>query len=152
MEFLKNDILVETICLVQIKSVDNVVDLSALTTLYHTPSKITYSQTTSQSSDGVLIKKTLSLTYPGLSTSDFDKFTSLTRGAFQVFIKTTTNNIYEIASNTFFMGASTSFNMNNNWQLQFKCSSPISVKYIDNQPTDGINVDGFDYELDFYVS
>lgn len=152
MEFSKNGTLLETICLVQIKSVDGVADIPSLTTIYHTPSKIQYNQSTNHSENGILVNKTLTLSYPGLSTSDFDKFNSLTRGAFQVYIKTSENNIYEVASEYFFMKPTTSFTMGQGWQLQFKSTSPIAVKYRDNQPTEGINIDGFDYDFDFYVS
>ena len=152
MEFTKNDTLINTICLVQIKSIDAVVEIPALTTIYHTPSKISFSISNKQNAAGVLINKKLSLAFPGLSTEDFTKFSNLVRGAFQVFIKTTSNDIYEVASQAFFMSCSTSFNLNSGHTLNFESSSPIAVKFRDNQTQEGINIDGFDYEFDFYLS
>lgn len=152
MQFNRNSSLVNNICLVQIKSVDAVVSIPSLTTMYHTPSKITYTQNSKAGDDGVLIKKKLSLYYPGLSDTDFEKFNSLCRGAYQVYVKTDKNEVYELASDYFFMTCSTSFNMQTGWQVNFEHDSSIPVKYRGIQELDGITTDGFDYDFDFYLS
>lgn len=152
MEFNKNTELIQNICLVQIRSIDDVVNIPNLTTIYHTPSSISLTGSTKNTESGSLITKKLSLSFPGLSTTDFSKFHSLVKGAYQVFVKTTTNDIYEIASEQYFMTCSTRFNINRGHTLSFEADSFIPYKYRDNQPTPGINIDGFDYELDFYLS
>ncbi|MFI1771012.1 hypothetical protein [Thalassobellus citreus] len=152
MEFNKNNSLIQDICLVQIKSIDDVVSIPNLTTIYHTPSKITYKQSSKVTDAGVLITKTLSLSYPGLSTTDFEKFNDLLRGVYQVYVKTTTHDIYEVASNKFFMQCSSSFDIKKGHTLVFKNASPVPVKFHDNQTAEGINIDGFDYHLDFNLS
>jgi len=152
MEFNKNANLVLDVCLVQIKSVDQTVDITQLTTVYHTPSKITYTGSTKNTPNGVLNDKRLTLNYPGLSSEDFDKFYDLVRGVYQVYIKTTTNDVYEVASDRFFMECSTTFNIKTGHSLVFKTQSSIPVKFRENQPADGINISGFDYDFNFYVS
>ena len=152
MDFNKNQELIQNICLVQLKSVDAVVDLNELTQIYFTPSKIKLTGTTKHTESGVLVTKRLRLNYPGISATDFNKFHNLTRGAFQVFIKTTENNIYEIASDAFFMTCSIVLDNLKHHVLNFYNSSPIPIKFIDNQPESGINTDGFDYDFKFYLS
>jgi len=152
MSFIKNETLINNICLVQIKSVDNTIDLPQLTTVYHTPSKITYTQNTKLKRSGSEIKKTLSLFYPGLSTLDFDKFNNLTKGAYQVYIKLDNNDIYEVASDYAFMVCATSFNIKTGHKLTFTTTTSIPIKFRDTQPEEGINIDGFDYNFDFYLS
>lgn len=152
MELLKNEALINDICLVQIKSIDDVIDIPELTTIYHTPSKITYKESSKYTDAGVLITKKLTLSYPGLSNLDFSKFNSLLRGAFQIFVKTNTNDIYEISSANFFMQASTTFDFKSGHSIVFSNKTPIPVKFRETQEDTGITIDGFDYNFDFYIA
>ena len=152
MEFYKNLILLQHICLVQIRSVDAVLDIPSLKNLYATPSKINLTGSYKQTDSGVIISKKLTLSYPGISPTDFDKFQNLTNGAFQIYVKTTTNDIYEVATQQFFMECSATFNIETGHQLTFSNTSPIPIKYIENQPNNGIAVLGFDYDLNFNLS
>lgn len=152
MSFEKNTEFIHNICLVQIKSIDDVVDIPSLSTIYHTPSSIRFTGSTKKTNSGPITTSRLSLNYPGLSNSDFNKFKNLVRGAYQVYIKTSSNDIYEIASEDYFMTCSTSWNLRKGHVLNFESKSFIEPKYRGNQSSDGINIDGFDYELDFYLS
>ena len=151
MEFSKNSELVTNICTVQIKSVNTVVDLSDLTTLYHTPSSIRLSNSGSLTVDGPLHKRTLSLKFPGLSTTDFSKFATLLKGQYQILVKLTNGDIYEIASNYYPMSLTTAFGFTAH-QLSFSGSHPFGIKYRGNQPEDGITIDGFNYDFNFYLN
>ena len=152
MQFDKNSDLIHNICLVQIKSIDDTVDLSTLTSIYHSPSSINLTKNSNNTPNGILHKKNLNLFYPGISNDVFDRFNELVRGAYQVYIKTDNNDIYEVASTFFPMDCKTNYNITNGHSITFESSSPIPIKYIDNQPGEGINISGFDYELDFYLS
>lgn len=151
MEFLKNTILVEDICLVQIQSADAVISIPDLTTIYHTPSKITLTGSNRMTENGVLTDQRLSLVYPGLSDEDFTKFHDMVRGVYQVFIKTMNNDVYELSSTRFFMECENTFNIRTGQSLTFKNSTPIPAKYRGNYAGEGINVGGFDYDFDFYL-
>lgn len=152
MEFSKNTILIENICLVQIRSVDGIVNIPNLNTVYHTPSKVSLQKNSKNTPSGVLHNKRLNIYYPGLSSTDFDKFNDLLRGVYQVYVKLDNYDIYEVSSNEFPMECNTSYNLTRGHNIQFTSSSPIPIKYRDNQPVEGINIDGFDYDFDFYVS
>lgn len=152
MDFNKNTVLIQNICLVQIRSVDDVIDIPALKTVYATLSKISLTGNSKNTNAGILTSKRLTLTYPGISTTDFNKFQSLVRGAYQVYVKTTENDIYEVASVPFFMTCTTSFDNFNNHQLVFSSNSPEPIKFIENQEPIGILIDGFNYDLDFNLS
>ena len=151
MEFNKNEKIITNICLVQIKSVSANVDLPNLTTVYHTPSKITLTKSSSTTDAGVLHRKRLSLNYPGLSEEDFEKFHDLVSGEYQIMIKTDDNKIYELSSVELPLPCTANFS-NNVHQLVFSGSSPIPYKYRDTQPGDGITIDGFNYDFNFYLS
>ncbi|WP_422105560.1 hypothetical protein [Winogradskyella sp.] len=151
MVFNKNGNLITNICLVQIKSVNNNVDISNLTTVYHTPSKITLTNSSSTTESGVLHRKRLSLSYPGLSESDFEKFNDLVAGEYQIMIKTEDNEVYELSSVELPLPCTTSYSTNGH-QIVFSGSSPIPYKYRGAQTDDGINIDGFNYDFNFYLS
>ncbi|MFC0605913.1 hypothetical protein [Winogradskyella pulchriflava] len=150
MELSKNTDLFNAICLVQIKSVTDIVDIPDLQTIYHTPSKISFTINSSPNESGVLHRKRLTLNYPGLSTADFNKFHKLLHGEYQVFIKLDNNDIYEVASITQPLELASTYNQHHS--LVFSGSSPIPVKYRDNQPGTGIEIDGFNYDFNFYLS
>lgn len=149
MEFLKNDDLLNNICLVQIKSADHVVDISDFIDLYSTPSKITCTNTSKLDAAGALHTKNLQLSYPGLSATDFNKFDALIKGNYQVLIKLYNNDIYELASLQIPMACSTSYSAGSGHALNFSVTSPMTIKYRDNQAGDGISVDGFNYDFNF---
>lgn len=148
----KNTQVIHNVCLVQIKSADATIDLSELTTIYHTPSKITLSLSSAPTDNGTLHKKMLALNFPGLSTTDFNKFNEIVRGAFQVMVKLTTNDIYELASINFPMTCSIAFDINTGFRLLFQSDSQIPFKFRANQPEEGITTDGFNYDFNFYLS
>lgn len=152
MDFLKNSDLHNSICLVQIRSVDTTVNIPDLTTIYHTPSKINFNYSSSTTASGVLHKRTLSLSYPGLSTVDFDKFNDLTRGVYQIYLKMDNGDIYEFSPAQIPSGCSINYNLKTGHELRFTSNAPIPIKFRENQPDDGINVSGFDYDFDFYLS
>lgn len=151
MEFNKNQKIITNICLVQIKSVSANVDLPNLTKVYHTPSKITLTKSSSTGDSGVLHNKRLALSYPGLSDNDFEKFHDLVSGEYQIMVKTDDYKVYELSSLELPLKCTTNFS-NNVHQIVFSGSSPIPYKYRDTQPGDGITVDGFNYDFNFYLS
>ncbi|WP_044403387.1 hypothetical protein [Lacinutrix sp. Hel_I_90] len=151
MEFNKNSELLQRICLAQIKSVDATVSIPEFLQIFSTPSKITFRNRTSLSPSGVMHTKQLSLFYPGLSDQDFNKFHELVKGNYQVLVKLNNNAIYEIASLQIPMECNTSFTLGDGHALTFESTSPIAVKYRDTQETDGITVDGFNYDFNFYL-
>jgi hypothetical protein len=150
MEFNKNKNTITNICLVQIKSISDNVDLPNLTTIYHTPSKISLTNSSSTTIAGVLHRKRLTLNYPGLSDTDFEKLHDLVGGEYQIMVKTQDHKVYEIASIDLPLQCTTSYN--NSHQIVFYGSSPIPFKYRDTQPGDGIVIDGFNYEFNFYLN
>lgn len=152
MTFDKNSELILNVCLLQIRSVDDVVNIPALQTIYHTPSKITLTNQSENTESGGLHKKRITLNYPGLSSLDFDNFNSLIKGNYQAFVKLDNNDIYEVASSFFPLECATTFDIKEGHALIFSGGSPFPIKYRDNQSDPGINVSGFDYTFDFYVS
>lgn len=153
MVFNKNTDLFQNICLVQIRSIDHVVDLSSLTTIYHTPSKIQYGVSSGRTDAGNSHKKTLTLSYPGLSTEDFSKFDQLIRGAYNVYIKLENDDVYEIATVEFPMEVDTTYNINTGHQLRFTSTGPVRPKFLGNQAEKPeIELEHFDYFFDFKVA
>ena len=153
MVFNKNTDLFQNICLVQIRSIDNVVDLSSLTTIYHTPSKIQYGVSSGRTDAGNSHRKTLTLSYPGLSDEDFSKFDKLLRGAYNVFIKLENGDVYEVATVEFPMEVTTTYNINSGHQLRFTSTGPLPAKFLGNQlEYPEIELEHFDYFFDFEVA
>ncbi|UOB16601.1 hypothetical protein [Abyssalbus ytuae] len=153
MELGKNTSLFQNICLVQIRSVDDTVDLSSLTSIYHTPSKIRHNISYSHNDSGNLNRQTLTISYPGLSTSDFSQFNQLSRGVYNVFIKLDNGDVYMISPLEFPMELNTSYDKDSGHQLNFTNSSPVIPVFINNQSeNDGIILDQFDYTFDFKVA
>lgn len=150
MDLSRNTKLITNICLVQIKSVHGVADVSAFQDIYSTPSKIILRIATRNTDDGVLHNKNLSLSYPGLSSDDFQNFESLTGDQFQILYKLHNNDIYQLSSEH--QPLNLNVNYSNNHTLIFTGSSFLPVKYRANQPNDGINIDGFNYDLNFFLS
>ena len=152
MVFDKNSETLHNICLVQIKSADASVDIPELTAVYHTPSKIRFSNSSKNDDNGIIHRKSLSLFYPGLSSVDFEKFNDLVRGVYQIMVKLKNDDIYELSPFKFPMECKTDFTYQEGHVLLFTSDSPITVKYRGNQPIEGIDEDGFNYTFDFYLS
>ena len=127
-------------------------DIPELTPVYHTPSKISLSKGIQLTEQGVLNKKRMSFTYPGLSQEDFDKFNDLARGVYQLFFKLDNNDIYEFTAKNFPAECNMSFNLESGHQLVFTSDSPFPFKYVDTQTGPGIVLGGFNYDFDFYLS
>ena len=66
-------------------------------------------------------------------------------------IKLSNNDIYELASLQFPMACSTSYSVGSGHVLSFSVTSPITIKYRGNQAEDGVSVDGFNYDFNFYL-
>lgn len=152
MELEKNDSLVLNICKVLIRSTDDVVDIPSLQKIYHTPSMISFTKSTTETADGTLINKNLRLSYPGLSESDFSKFNKLTKGVYQVYIELEDGKVFEVASSQLPMSCSTSFDISRGHELVLSSTSPEELIYL------GSNVPGeepiaeqkvFNYDFDF---
>ena len=157
MELSKNPQLITNICKVQIRSTDAVVSLPTLSDIYHTPSKIQYSISSKRTKNGPLHTKTLRLSYPGLSETDFIKFDELLRGVYQVFIKLQDNKVYEVSNTRYPMSCSTSYNIRSGHEVVFNTTAPLSIKYIgidDSGLTGkpGILEEQFDYYFDFNLA
>ncbi|MEX0274297.1 MAG: hypothetical protein AB3N16_07965 [Flavobacteriaceae bacterium] len=153
----KNHHIINTICKVRIRSVDKVVALPSLATLYHTPSKIRLSIRSKRTANGNLHNKSLRLTYPGLSQTDFAQFDALIKGVYQVMVQLENGEVHELASSQFPMTVSSSFNMDGGHELTFSVSAPLSITFIG---TDSGNLAGkpglldeqFDYDFDFNLA
>ncbi|TXE18603.1 hypothetical protein ES692_06050 [Psychroserpens burtonensis] len=159
MEFLKNQSLINNICQVQIKSVLNVIDIPSYSNnaavasfidFYSSPSKITLSNRSRLTDNGPLHNKTLSLSYPGLSTTDFETFSKLIKGEYLVLVKLNNNDIYEITSKHYPMSCTTSYR--DGHIINFSNESPIPIKFRENQSSTGIESSGFNYDFNFYLS
>ena len=87
----------------------------------------------------------------GLSATGFIKFDALIKGNYQVLIKLYNNDIYQLASLQIPMACSTAYSAGSGHALNFSVTSPKSLKYIDNQTSDGITIDGFNYNFNFYL-
>lgn len=157
MEFAKNSNLIVNICNVYIRSTDAVVNLPELQAVYHTPSKISYTSNGTATENGNLHTKTLRLTYPGLSTLDFDKFNTLIKGVYQVYVALNTGEVYEVASTQFPMQCRTEYTIQSGHQLLFTSTAPFSIAYIDTvapipgqvaTPLDQM----FNYDFDFNLA
>lgn len=151
MELLKNSELIQNICQVQIKSVDQTVLIPNFTTVYSTPSKIMLTNSSDLQDSGVLHNKRLSLVYPGLSKEDFANFNDLVRGHYKVIVRLANTAVYEIASEHFPMGCRASYNSASGHALIFENKSPVTFKYLGNQQGYGIATDGFTYDFNFYL-
>ncbi|QQV89973.1 hypothetical protein M1M27_gp29 [Cellulophaga phage Ingeline_1] len=147
----KNSNLIVTPKRVQIKSVDQVVSVPILSTFYSTPSKIQYTISSAQTQQGNLHTKKLQIHYPGLSTEDFKKFSSLIRGVYQVFIKLHNNEVYEIATPNFPMVCSSSFNLKTGHQLNFSVVSPKEVSFLGIEEDSEI-LEKFDWDFNFNLT
>ena len=148
----KNTQIINAICRVQIRSTDNVVYMPALARLYHTPSKIQYAVDYENSKNGNLHHKTLRISYPGLSSTDFAMFDEMMKGRYQVFITLEDKRVFEIGNTRYPMSCSPSYNLRSGHELVFKVSSPLSITYIGNDTgKPGIDADDemFDYDFDF---
>lgn len=150
MDFQKNETLILNICHVQIKSISEAVSIPDFKDIYSTPSKITLSKSSSLSDDGVVHKKQLTLSYPGLSSADFDKFNELIKGEYIILAKTDTGDIYQLCTERYPMQCNTRFS--NNHTINFTGDSPINIKFIENQEGIGIDSDGFQYDFNFFLS
>lgn len=154
----KNTAIINTICQVRIRSTDNVVDIPSLSQVYHTPSKIRYSASSSRTKNGNLHRKTLRLTYPGLSQEDFKKFDALIKGVYQVLVRMQNNEVYELASTQFPMSCTSSFNLEGGHDLTFNVSAPLDMKYLGVDESDltgksgSFLVDQFNYDFDFNLA
>ena len=153
----KNSQLINRICKVQIRSVDGVVDIPTLADIYHTPSSIQYTISSSRTKNGPLHTKTLRLGYPGLSEDDFSKFDTLLRGVYQVMVKLQDNKVYEVSNSRYPMSCSTSYNIGTGHEVVFTVASPLNITYIgvdDSGITGkpGIFDEQFDYYFDFNLA
>lgn len=157
MSFEKNAELINTICQVQVRSVDNAVTVPVLSEIYHTPSKIRYSINSRRTDHGNLHTRTLRMTYPGLSEADFENFDSLLRGVYQVFVKLQNQKVYELSNTRYPMSCSSSFDLRTGHQLVFTNRSPFTINYVgddtpDNSGKGPVFDEFFDYTFDFNLA
>lgn len=150
MNLSRNSNTIFNVCLVQIKSIHGISNILDFDTIYSTPSKITFRSTSQTRDSGLIHNNTLTVSYPGLKPEDFDNFSKLTLDQFQVLIKLDNNDIYQVASVFQPMDCRVSFS--NNHSVTFFNQSYLSIKYRDNQPDDGINLEGFNYDLNFFLN
>ena len=148
----KNAHIILNICKVQIRSTDNVVYIPTLSPIYHTPSKIQYTANISHTAHGNLHNKTLRLSYPGLSQTDFTKFDELAKGRFQIFVTLDNKDVYEIASERYPMDCTISFSLDNGWQLVFNVNAPLNITYIGTDTGKPGMPEQFDYDFDFNLA
>lgn len=152
MDFSKNEDLLTNICMVQIRSVHDLVSIPEFEKVYHTPSSITSSVSSSLKSEGTLHKVRLKLKFPGLSQEDFSKFHKLLVDEYQILIKLDNNDVYEVGSVIYPNKITTSYSKKGH-QLNFSTSTPLKpLSFRGNFPEEGINVDGFNYNFDFYLN
>lgn len=157
MELLKNSTIITNVCKVRIRSIDDVVNMPTLTDVYYTPSKIRYTVSGSRTPQGNLHNRSLQLSYPGLSTEDFQKFDELLRGVYQIFVQLTNYEVYELSSTLFPMECSTRFDIKEGHQLVFSNSSPFNQRFIgvDDGDISGkppLFDEQFDYDFDFNLA
>ncbi|UOY07736.1 hypothetical protein L0P88_04095 [Muricauda sp. SCSIO 64092] len=150
----KNSELIINIYKVMIRSTDLAADLPSLQTIYHTPSKIGFTSRGENTRHGNLYTKTLRLSYPGLSTLDFENFNELLRGTYQVYLELEGGEIYEVATSQFPMECTTDFGMDSGHQVVFSSTSPYSFSYVttvipgQSPPLEEI----FDFDFDFNLA
>lgn len=147
----KNENLILNICRVFIRSVDNVVDIPSLQTVYHTPSRISMSLNGSMTANGALVNKRIGLSYPGLAPDDFQKFNKLSKGMYQVYIELDNGETYEVASTQFPMSCDTSFDIGRGHELVFSSTAPADVRYLGTNES-GVLEEMFDYDFDFNLA
>lgn len=148
----KNENLVLNICKVWIRSKDLTVDIPQLQKVYHTPSQITFISGNTNTPNGNLVNKTLRLSYPGLSSTDFQKMYQLARGVYQVYCELAKGDVFELASTMFPMSCDTTFDINRGHELVFSSRSPEEARFLytsDSGNTTPGQEELFDYDFDF---
>lgn len=146
---IKNNNLIINICEVKIRSTHGAA-FPELAAIYSSLSRIGWDSSSSTLDGGSLYKNKLSLTYPGLSSAQFNELDALIRGLYEIQVKTSEGEIYGLAGLDNPMSAEMDFN-DGKTKIKFEHSAIEPIQYLGNQSEANPQI-GFPYDFTFTLS
>lgn len=130
MDLNKNNNLIINACSVSIKSAYCNEILPNFTAIYGSPSSINFSSSSRMTTSGVYYDTKLELSYPGLKSSDFNSFHNLLHDSYYAEIKTSTEEILQIATVDSEMSMRTTYSIKSGHKIVFSGKSLIPPKIL----------------------